>query len=109
MKRIGITASKIAKGNFLLYNFYVVLISFLFSFFVFVVAGAMVVFALTIIRYISEEIMLVKHDKAWSLILGVCLACLTVITVIFNFMLILHNFRIRPPKNSLNGNGTKKV
>jgi len=45
MKRIGIAASKISKGNLALYNFCVVLISVLFSLSIFVVAGSTVIFA----------------------------------------------------------------
>lgn len=38
MERIGIAASKIAKGNLLLYNSYVVLIAFLLSVLLFLIS-----------------------------------------------------------------------
>ena len=56
MKRIGIAASTISKGNLFLYNFYVVLIAMLFSLFIFIIAGSIVIFALAIIKYVGTEI-----------------------------------------------------
>jgi hypothetical protein len=40
MDRIGIAASKIAKGNIVLYNACVFFLIFLFAFFIFIVSGA---------------------------------------------------------------------
>ena len=57
MKRIGRAASRIAKGSLALYNFYVIFISFMFSFFLFIVTGATVLFALTVIWYVGSEVM----------------------------------------------------
>jgi len=93
MRRIGIAASKISKGNLVLYNMYVVLISFLFSFFVFIIVGAVVIFAITIIAYIGNEIMDVEFKRDWSSVLAVCMASLTVIIGFFTFFAILKNFK----------------
>ena len=76
MKRIGLAASKMAKGNIVLYNIYVVLISFLFSLFIFIVAGCTIIFALIIISYISTELMLFEFEKGWASILALW-ACST--------------------------------
>ncbi|HQP11022.1 MAG TPA: hypothetical protein PKV41_06550 [Candidatus Omnitrophota bacterium] len=94
MKRIGIAASKISKGNTILYNAYVVLISVLFSLFIFIVAGATVVFALAIIRYVGNEIIGVEFETSWQSILAVCMASLTVVVVLFNVFAILKNVRL---------------
>ena len=95
MKRIGIAASKMAKGNLFLYNGYVVIISFLFSLFIFVVCGCTVIFALLIIGYIAHEIMAVEFEKSWSFILALCMISLTVIVVLFNLIAISKNIKFK--------------
>ncbi len=96
MKRIGITASKISKGNVLLYNLYVVLISCLFSLFIFLAAGVTIALALMLIGYIGAEIMGVGFKRDWSLIMMVCMTALTIIVALFNIFAILINVRISP-------------
>ena len=99
MERIGIAASKMAKGNIFLYNFYVVLISFLFSLFVFVVTGSSILFALIIISYVGEEVMAHKFENEWTSVFTVCMISLTVIIVIFNLFAISKNIKIfKSPK-----------
>ena len=95
MKRIGIVSSKISKGNRALYNLYVVLISILFSIFIFVIAGSTVIFALAIIKYIGVEIMGMEFEKSWKSILMACMVSLTVVVTLFNLFAILINFK--PP------------
>lgn len=94
MKRIGIAASKISKGNVPLYNLYVVLISCLFSFFIFIAAGATIALALMLIGYTGTEIMGVEFKKDWSMIMTVCMTALTIIIALFNIFAILINVRI---------------
>ena len=94
MKRIGIAASKISKGNLALYNVSVVLISALFSLFIFVVAGSTVIFALAIIQYVGNEIMGVEFERSWQSVLAVCMVSLTIIIVLFNLFAILKNLKL---------------
>ena len=94
MKRIGITASKISKGNVLLYNLYVVLISCLFSLFIFLAAGVTIALALMLIGYIGTEIMGVEFKRDWSLVMMVCMTTLTVVIALFNIFAILINVRV---------------
>ena len=96
MKRIGIVSSRISKGNRALYNLCVVLISILFSVFIFVIAGSTVIFALAIIKYVGTEIMGMEFEKSWKSILSVCMVSLTVVVTVFNLFAILINFK--PPK-----------
>ena len=96
MKRIGIVSSRISKGNRALYNLCVVLISMLFSVFIFVIAGSTVIFALAIIKYVGTEIMGMEFEKSWKSILSVCMVSLTVVVTVFNLFVILINFK--PPK-----------
>ncbi|MBU0467879.1 MAG: hypothetical protein KKF78_06900 [Candidatus Omnitrophica bacterium] len=98
MKRVGVAASKIAKGNLFLYNCYVVLISSLFSLFIFIVSGSVVTFALIIIGYFGKEIMLVKFERDWSDVLVVCMISLTIITAIFNLLIISKNIKLNKLK-----------
>ncbi|MCA9400662.1 MAG: hypothetical protein KC713_03485 [Candidatus Omnitrophica bacterium] len=95
MKRIGIVASRISKGNLALYNIYVVLISFLFSSFIFIIAGATVVFALAILRYVSNEIMLSDFSQQWNNILYLSMISLAVVIGIFTVIAITKNIKIR--------------
>jgi hypothetical protein len=94
MKRIGIAASKISKGNLVLYNVSVVFIAILFSLFIFLVAGSTVVFALVIIQYVGNEIMGIEFERSWESILTVCMVSLTVIITLFNLAAILINIRL---------------
>src|SRR3989338_2113136 len=94
MKRIGIAASKISKGNVPLYNLYVVLISCLFSLFIFIAAGAAIALALMLIGYIGAEIMGVEFQKSWFAIMTVCMTALTIIIALFNIFAILINVKI---------------
>jgi len=96
MKRIGIAASKISKGNRVVYGIYVVLISILFSSFIFIVAGSTVIFALAIIKYVGNEIIGIDFEKSWKSTLSVCMVSLTVVVTLFNLFALLINFK--PPK-----------
>jgi len=100
MKRIGIAASKISKGNTTLYNFYVVLISILFSGFIFIIAGSTVVFALAILHYVGNELIPGGFEKDWNSILKVCMVSLTIVITLFNAFAILKNLRIPTIKDS---------
>jgi hypothetical protein len=93
MKRIGIAASKISKGNLTVYNLYVVLISALFSLFIFIIAGSTVIFALVIIKYVGTEIMGVEFERSWRLVMAVCMVALTVVITLFNLFAILKNLK----------------
>lgn len=94
MKRIGIAASKMAKGNFALYNLYVVLISCLFSFFIFIVAGISVVFALVLILYVANELLAIEYQKG-LMIVGICLGVLTAVVALFNLVAISVNLKLQ--------------
>ena len=97
MERIGIAASKIAKGNLVLYNLLVVSIAFLFSLFIFVLSGATILFALIMIAYVGEEVMPIHFEKNWSSILTVCMVSLTVIMTLFYVMALAKNLKLQQP------------
>jgi len=101
MKRIGIAASKIAKDNVWLYNAYVILISCLFSLFIFIIAGATVIFSLVVISYIGNEVIPVDLKKDWNTILKVCMGVLTTIVVFLNLFAISINLKLFSRKHSV--------
>lgn len=94
MKRIGLVSSKISKGNRAAYNFYVILISLLFSLFMFIIVGSIVIFSLAIIKYVGSEVMGVDFEKSWESILTVCMVSLTVVVALFNVFGILINIKL---------------
>lgn len=94
MKRIGIAASKIAKDNIFLYNLYVVLISTLFSLFIFIVAGATVLIAFILIGYITSEFHLFNFEKNKDVLFVVCLVSLAFISGVFNILAIFKNIQL---------------
>lgn len=98
MKRIGIAASKISKGNRILYVLYVILIAMLFSLLMFIIAGSTVIFALAIMKYVGTEIMGLEFEKSWTSITAVCMVSLTVVITLFNMFAVAMN--LKPPRVS---------
>lgn len=98
MERIGLAASKMAKGNFLLYNFWVVIISILFSLVISFIAGASIFLALMILAYVVSGIMPLEFEKNWESMFRSCMIALTIVISLFNLFAILKNARLRRPK-----------
>lgn len=94
MDRIGIAASKIAKGNIVLYNIYICILTFLFAFFIFVVAGAAIMMALIIVGYIVNGLLPQDLLKDWNKIISVCMVSLTVVVGFFAAVALIRNFKI---------------
>ncbi len=95
MKRIGIAASKMAQGNLFLYNFYVVAIAFICSFFLFLVSGSSIFIALTLIVFMVNGLLPMEWAQRWSSVVYVCMVTLSIVVGVFNLMAILVNFKIR--------------
>ena len=95
MERIGIAASKIAKGNLFLYNFFVILLSALFSLIVFFITGSAIVVVLTIVAYVSSSGGAPDLEMGWMSVMLVALICLFIIVAIFNIAAVAKNFRLR--------------
>ena len=94
MKRIGIAASKISKGNTTLYNLFVVGIACVFSLFLYVVVASTVIFALAIVAYVSSEIMPQSYDRNWDAIRMICISVLTIVMAVFNLLAIFINLKL---------------
>lgn len=95
MERIGLAASKMAQGNIFLYNLFVILISVLFSLFLFVIAGSSMILALLILAYVVNGVMPVEFEKNWSGIFQLCMMTLTIVVSLFNLAAILKNIRLK--------------
>lgn len=93
MKRIGITASKMAKGNLFLYNLFVILIASIFSLFIFVLAGSTVLLSLIIIVYAGNQITSFEFSYSWSVILTLCMIALTVMLTFFLLFAVSVNMK----------------
>jgi len=95
MDRIGIASSKIAKGNLVLYNMSVVLLTFMFSLFVFVIAGAAVLLALILVGYIVNG--MAPHnlleDRQQSV--SVCVSVLMAVVAFFAVMALIRNIKFK--------------
>ena len=95
MERIGFAASKIAKGNIPLYNLFVVLISFLISFFIFVLSGFSIFVALFLVALMTHGLVAFDEKSTWFSILRLCLAALAVVVGLFNLCAIFKNVKVK--------------
>ena len=95
MHRIGIAASKIAKGNLFLYNFSVLLITFLFALLILFIAGSSIVVVLIMIAYFSSKGTYPDLQQGWIFIMVICLRCLAVIIGILSLYAISINLKLR--------------
>ena len=95
MERIGRAASKIARGNLGLYNFYVVLISFLFSLLIFFICGSSVVIALILMAYAMKGTIPPNFEKEWISIIMVCMITLVIVIILFTLVAISRNIKFR--------------
>ena len=93
MKRIGVAASKMAKGNQLIYNLYVILIATLFSLFIFFVAGATLLLVLTLLYYLGHELNFFNTPHDWKQLFFVCMGVFTLVIIVFDLIAILKNIK----------------
>jgi uncharacterized membrane protein len=98
MERVGLAASKIAQGNLWLYNIFVILISFLFSLFIFVISASAVLFALIIMTYIAKEMMAFDFEESRRSVFTICMMSLAIVTLIFNLLIISKNLKFSKTK-----------
>ena len=103
MERIGIAASKMAKGNLFVYNFYVILLSFLFSLLLFFIAGTSIVLSLIVIGSIVSGLS-TELSGQWTDVIRVCMGVLTGVVSGINLFAIIKNVRFKKTGNGdLNG------
>ena len=95
MKRIGIAASKIAKENIGLYNFYVFLLSSLFSLLVFVLSAFSLFVGFMILSFVSKGFVVFESSMGFSPTFTICIAALAVVVGIMNIVAISINIRLK--------------
>ena len=93
MKRIGIVASKVAKDNLLLYNFYVVLLSSLLSLLIFLLSAFAVLVGLALIAFITRGFMTLDLRAGLSSVLTVAMVTLAVVVGCINLAAVLINIK----------------
>jgi len=98
MNRIGIAASKIAKGDIVLYNAYVLLLVFLFALFIFVIAGAAIMLALILVGFLVEGMLPQDLLRDWRQVITVCMATLTGVVGFFAAVAIIRNVKFKLSK-----------
>ncbi|MFA5260192.1 MAG: hypothetical protein WC450_03065 [Candidatus Omnitrophota bacterium] len=95
MERIGLAASKVAKGNLVVYNLVVVLLSFLYCSLMFLVAGTTILFSLIILGYVVKGLLPQDYSQDWWGVIRLCMLSLTVMITIVNLYAIGRNFKLR--------------
>lgn len=98
MERIGIAASKIAKGNLLLYNVFVLLLIFLLSLIVFLVAGSSIVIVIIVIAYTTSVAAsggFPDLQQGWIPLMVVCLKILAALIGLLALCALGINARFR--------------
>jgi len=95
MKRIGIAASRIAKDNLLLYNFYVILISCLLSLLIFFISGLILIVGIGLISYFAHWVLTPEPGTWFAPFLITCFAVLAGIVGIITLIAIFTNIKFR--------------
>lgn len=99
MKRIGMAASRISKGDVRLYNIYVVLISVTVSLFLFIIAGMAVMLAIGIIIFFGPETMTQELRDNWQTVTRMCVQALLLAVLVFNLVGMVINMKIVKREN----------
>ncbi len=94
MERIGLAASKMAQGNLLKYNLFVVGISCLFAIFLFVISGFSVLAALFLISLILRSLLPPEFSSNWVQVVKMSLISLAVVIGILNVLAIIKNIKL---------------
>ena len=95
MERIGFAASKIAKGNIILYNLSVILISFLISFFIFILSGFSILVALILLTLLTQGAVAFDSQSKWITVLRFCLMALAGVVGVLNLWAIIKNLKVK--------------
>jgi hypothetical protein len=98
MERIGIAASKMAKGNLWTYNVFVVMISCLCALLVFLICGFSILAALFLISLVFRFFMPSGFNAIWFSIVKLCLLALAVVVGLLNLVAIIKNMKLKKYK-----------
>ena len=95
MRRIGVAASHIAKGNVWAYYFFVLLITFLFSLLIFIISSLAIVLGLILIAYLMRTPSIVDFKQGLASPIMACMVFLAMVTGLFTLYAIGMNIRIK--------------
>jgi len=95
MDRIGFAASKMAKDNLLLYNLAVVLLVFLLSAILFLIAGGSTFLALVAIGFLYHGIVPGGPTSEWWVLINICMAVLSIAIAVISLVAIVKNLKFR--------------
>ena len=95
MRRIGLAASKIAKGNIWVYHLAVVIIACLFAMFVFLVCGFCVVVTLFVLSVLLQHFFPSSVNGSWAGVFRVSLIFLEILIGIVTLIAIIKNIRLK--------------
>jgi hypothetical protein len=87
-----------AKGNLLTYNFFVVLISCLFSLIIFLVGGCSILVIVFLVSLGLHAVRQAGFHTGWVHMFKICLIVLAAVTGIFNIVAIVRNMQFTKNK-----------
>ncbi len=95
MQRIGLTASKIAKGNIWVYHLAVVVIACLFALFVFLICGFSIAVTLFVLSLLVQRFLPSDTHEVWINVLKTCLIFLSILISLLTLIAIIKNTKLK--------------
>ena len=93
MKRIGIAASKISRGNLIVYNLSVIFISMLLSLLVFFISSFSILLVFFLAGLVIQGLAGRSMDFGGSI--RMCLIALSVVIGMFSLLAVFKNFKVK--------------
>ena len=87
-----------AKGSLLTYNLFVVLLSCVFSLFIFLVCGFSILIIVVLVSWVLHALRPAGFHAGWLHMFKICLIVLAVVTGIFNGVAIIKNIQLTKHK-----------
>jgi hypothetical protein len=98
MLRIGIAASKMAKGSLWTYNLFVVLLSCIFALFLFLICGFSILVVVFLLSLGLHALRPSGFYTGWEHMFKICLIVLAAVTGILNIAAIIKNIQFTKNK-----------
>ena len=98
MRRIGIAASRIAKGNLTVYNIFVIVLSTLCSIMLFFICSFSILMALLLISFVLRFIFPAQSSGAWVSIVKSAMVALSVVIGVLNILAVVKNIKFKRRK-----------
>lgn len=95
MRRIGLAASKIAQGDLIKYNFFVIVISTLCAVLFFVVCGVSMALALLVVSFVMRWLLPSQFQQLWPTMIGTCAMMLVALVGVLHVIAIIKNIKFK--------------